>query len=437
MSARPEHDRGHVLIIVQNLPVPLDRRVWLECQTLNAAGYRVSVICPKGPGDPGRQVLDGVLLLKYRPAPEARGALGFLFECVYAWLQTARLARQLWREDPFHAMQACNPPDTFFALARRYQGRGVRFVFDHHDLCPEIFRARFGRDDGLALWVLLALERATFATADQVISTNESYRAVAVHRGRVDRQNTTVVRSGPDPSVMQRGPEAPELRHQRAHLACYLGVMGHQDGVDLAIRAAAALVHDGGRRDIHFAFLGFGDCLEDLKALTHELDLDDYVTFTGRAELPEIRRYLSTADIGLSPDPRNAFNDASTMNKTLEYMAFELPVVAFDLVETRVSAGPAAVYVEPTDPAAFAQAVAELLDDPERRAVMGREGRRRIEDGLGWPHQAEAYRGVYDALLGAAQPEASVLAEVPTTRLADDAPSVRSVAVATSAAVDG
>ncbi len=395
--------REHILILVQNLPVPLDRRVWLECQTLVRAGYRVSVICPKGPGDPDVEVLDGVRLLKYAPPREARGTLGFVNECVVAWTRTARLARRLWLEDPFDVIQACNPPDTFFLLARRYRRQGVRFVFDHHDLCPEIFRSRFGRDGGLALNLLLALERATFATADHVISTNESYRAVAVHRGRKRPRDTTVVRSGPDPAVMRPGPPEPALRQGRTHLACYLGVMGHQDGVDTVIRAADELVHRRGREDVTFALLGFGDTYDDLRALTHELGLDEHITFTGRADLEMITRYLSSATVGLSPDPPGPFNDASTMNKTLEYMAFELPVVAFDLPETHVSAGPAAVYADGDDPVAFANALERLLDDPRRRAAMAAEGRRRIETSLGWPHQAEAYREVYDRLFGPAE----------------------------------
>jgi glycosyltransferase involved in cell wall biosynthesis len=410
-SSAPSDGFGHVLILVQNLPVPLDRRVWLECQTLVRAGYRVSVICPKGPGDPARELLDGVRLLKYDPPPEATGARGFARECAVSWLHTARLARRLWREDPFDVIQACNPPDTFFLIARLYRARGVKFVFDHHDLCPEIFRSRFDRDGGLAVSFLLGLERATFAAADHVISTNESYRSVAIHRGRQRRLDTTVVRSGPDPAVMKAGVADPSVKRGRELLCCYLGVMGHQDGVDVVVRAADELVNRRGRDDVSFALLGFGDTLEDLKRLTSELHLDGHVTFTGRADIDVIRRYLSSADVGLSPDPSSPFNDASTMNKTLEYMAFGLPVVAFDLPETRVSAGPAAVYADGDDHIAFADAVERLLDDPSRRSVMASEGRRRIEDGLGWPHQAEAYRRVYRGLLGPAADEALTLDE--------------------------
>ncbi len=396
LPARPGHE--HIGIIVQNLPVPLDRRVWNECQALVAAGYRVSVICPKGPGDPSFQELDGVRIHKYAPPPAKEGLAAFVYESGYCWLRTAHLARRIHRHEPFDAIQACNPPDTFWALASLFKPLGVRFVFDHHDLCPEIYRSRFDRHDGPALRLLLALERATFATADHVISTNESYRKVAMTRGRRRWDETTVVRSGPDPSRLYPVAPDPAVKGDHAHLCAYLGIMGHQDGVDMVLRAANLIVHEWGRTDIGFALLGFGDCLEDLRTLSHDLDLDDHVTFTGRVDLDEIRRYLSSADVGLSPDPRSPFNDASTMNKTMEYMACALPVVAFDLHETRVSAGNAAVYAPDDDVVSFAKSIVGLIDDPETRAAMGARGRQAVELWLGWPPQAETYTGVYDRL---------------------------------------
>ncbi|MEI7592779.1 MAG: glycosyltransferase family 4 protein [Actinomycetes bacterium] len=399
-SSAADHTRtGHVLIVVQNLPVPLDRRVWLECQTLVSAGYQVSVICPKGPNDPPRQSLDGVTLLKYNPPKPVNGLIGFAWECAYSWVHAARLARRLFREQPFDVIQACNPPDTYFLLARMFRSRQVRFVFDHHDLCPEIYRSRFGRDRGIGIEFLLALERATFASADHVISTNSTYQGVAIHRGRRSRQDTTVVRSGPDPAVMVAGESDETLRNGREFLCCYLGIMGHQDGVDLVIKVADELVNERGRRDVQFALLGFGDTFDDLRALTTKLGLDEYVTFTGRADLPMISSYLSTATVGLSPDPPTPFNQASTMNKTLEYMAFGVPVLAFDLAETRVSAEGAADYVADGSPSAFADALEVLLGDPARRKTMGVEGRCRIETELGWPRQAPAYLSVFDRLL--------------------------------------
>jgi glycosyltransferase involved in cell wall biosynthesis len=406
LDARDPDGRGgpaHVGIIVQNLPVPLDRRVWNECQTLVAAGYRVSVICPRGPGQSRRQHLDGVDIHTYRPPPPARGTAGFVLESVVSWLCTLAIALRIHHRHPVAAWQACNPPDTYWAIGALFKRTGARFVFDHHDLCPEIYRTRFDRHDGLALRILLLLERATFAVADHVIVTNESYRSVAIERGRRARRDTTVVRSGPDPERLRPGPPDPQRLRGHRHIAAYLGVMGHQDGVDVIVRAADLIVHRWGRTDVGFVLMGFGDCLEDLRSLTTRLGLDDHVHFTGRVDLPEIRRELCTASIGLSPDPRSPFNDVSTMNKTLEYMACGLPVVAYDLRETRVSAGPAAWYAPGDDVESFAKTALALIDEPEARAAMGRIGRERIEDRLGWPTQATAYADVYRALLGDAR----------------------------------
>jgi glycosyltransferase involved in cell wall biosynthesis len=393
-----------VLIIVQNLPVPLDRRVWLECQALTAAGYQVSVICPKGPGDGRYQVLSGVHLYKYAPPPQANGVLGYLLEFVYCWLRTARLTLKVWRRAPFQVMQACNPPDTYWALARLWRSRGVSFVFDHHDLNPEVFRSRFGEPTGLAARIQLAglywLERKTFHTAARVISTNQSYQRIAWERGSVPVKHTTVVRSGPDTSVMRPGEPKPELRNGRQHLVAWLGIMGPQDGVEGVLEVAHKVVREHGREDVQFALLGFGDCLEDLKRQCAELGLDDYVTFTGRVGPEQIAHYLSTASIGLSADPLSPLNDLSTMNKTMEYMAYALPVVSYRLTETVVSAGDCAVYLEPGDVTGFVGAVVELLDDPERRQRLGRAGRARAEQVLDWRPQAQAYVGVYNDLYG-------------------------------------
>lgn len=388
-----------ILIVVQNLPVPLDRRVWLECQALTSAGYGVSVICPKGPGDPSFEVLDGVRIHKYTPPPAAKGLFAYLYEFVYCWLWTAHLALREYRRVGFDVLQACNPPDTYFALAALFRPAGVKFVFDHHDLCPEIYAAKFGRTGGLVHRTLLWLERSTFQLADHVISTNESYRQIALTRGGRTPETVSVVRSGPDLRRLVRRPPAPELKEGADFLCTYVGIMGRQDGVDRLIDAARVVVHEMGRTDVHFSLLGFGDCLEDLRQQVARDGLQDYVTFTGRAGDETLCRYLSTADLGLSPDPRSAFNDLSTMNKTIEYMAFGLPVVAFDLKETRVSASKAATYVADGDVRGFAKSIVELLDDPQRRAEMGRIGRERVVRELAWEHQAPRYLSLYDELL--------------------------------------
>jgi glycosyltransferase involved in cell wall biosynthesis len=400
-TSREAASRPRVLIIVQNLPVPFDRRVWLECQALRDAGYDVTVICPKGHGDASRDVRDGVTLLKYRQYAPGGHAAGFVVEYLYSFLATARLLLRARREGRFDVLQACNPPDIFWPLARWLRWKDhTRFVFDHHDLCPELFDSRFSQGRPLFRRGLVALERATFRTADHVISTNGSYAQVAVERGGKDAGDVTVVRTGPDPARMCKQRPVPELRRGRRHLVAYLGVMGPQDGVELALRAAQHVVHVLGRTDVAFSFLGSGDCYEDLTALRDALGLRDHVDLPGRVSDKTVSDVLSTAAVGLSPDPDNPLNNVSTMNKTLEYMAFGLPVVAFDLKETRVSAEMAACYVPDGDVAAFATAILDLLDDDRRRAVMGGIARSRIEQVLGWPHQRPAYVGVYDGLVG-------------------------------------
>jgi glycosyltransferase involved in cell wall biosynthesis len=393
--------RPRILIIVQNLPVPFDRRVWLECSALTAAGYDVTVVCPKGKDDPGHEVVDGVTLLKYRPFAPGGGALGFVLEYAYSFLATARLVLRARRQGTFDVLQACNPPDIFWPIARWLRRRdGTRFVFDHHDLCPELYDSRFPDGSRLPHRGLLTLEKATFRTADHVVATNASYADVAVRRGGKKPADVTVVRTGPDQERLRRKTAIPALRRGREHLVAYIGVMGPQDGVDLAARAAAHVVHDLGREDVAFTFMGAGDSYSEIVALRENLGLQDYVELPGRVPDDTVLDVLSTADVGLSPDPKNPLNDVSTMNKTMEYMAFGLPVVAFDLKETRVSAEGAASYVPSGDVAAYARAIVELLDDDDKREVMGREGRRRIEDELAWSYQRDAYVDVYDTLVG-------------------------------------
>ncbi len=390
----------HVLIIIQNLPVPLDRRVWLECQALREAGYQVSVICPKGPGDPSHQVIEGIDISKYTPYPPTTRMVGFLVEHVYAFTMTTWLTLKVWRRSRVDALQACNPSDIFWPLAKLFRSLGgTKFVFDQHDLCPELYESRFPGGNRLPYWGLRVLEWCTYRTADHVIATNDSYRAAAIGRGRRRPSDVTVVRSAPNANRLRRGEPDPALRRGRRFLVCYLGVMGPQDGVDIVLRAADFIVHDLGRQDVSFTLMGTGDCFEELVALRDALGLRDYVQFTGRAPDDLVFAVFSTADVGLSPDPKNPLNDVSTMNKTMEYMAFELPVVAFDLRETRVSAADAGVYAEPNDVESYTRAIVELLDDEPRRRSMGAVGRRRIEGELAWTHQRDAYVRVYDALL--------------------------------------
>jgi glycosyltransferase involved in cell wall biosynthesis len=388
-----------VLIIVQNLPVPFDRRVWLECQALVSAGYRVAVVCPKGSGDPGYQVVDTVELHKYRPYAPGGSKLSFITEYAYSFLATAWLARRARRSGRFAVIQACNPPDIFWPIAVTFRAiEGTKFVFDHHDLCPELYESRFPDGPRLPYRALRALERWTHRAADHVISTNGSYRDIAVTRGGRSADDVTIVRTGPDPHRLRRGPADPARRRGRRFLAAYIGVMGPQDGVGIVVRAADIVVHELGRDDIAFTLIGSGDCFDDLVALRDELGLAGHVEFTGRVPDELVTRILSTADVGLSPDPKNPLNDLSTMNKSMEYMAFELPVVAFDLHETRVSVGDAGVYVKPNDVHEYAEAIVALMDEEPRRTLLGKLGRARVEQELAWCHQERAYLDVYDRL---------------------------------------
>jgi len=390
-----------VLIIIQNLWVPFDRRVWLECQALVAAGYDVTVVCPKGPNDPSYQVIDGVTVHKYKAYAPGGSKAGFVWEYAYSFLTTLRLVFRARKAGKFRVLQACNPPDIFWPIAmllRRLDG--TRFVFDHHDLCPELFQSRFGGTTSLPYKGLRFLERMTHRKADHVISTNDSYRRIAITRSGKANHDVTVVRTGPDPDKLLRGAADESLRRGHRHLVTYIGVMGPQDGVDIVVRAADHIVNTLGRTDVAFTLMGGGDSFDDVVALRDQLGLGEYVEFTGRVPDETVRAVMSTADLGLSPDPKNPLNDVSTMNKTMEYMAFELPVVAFDLVETKVSAEDAAVYVEPNDVQQYGEAIVDLLDDEVRRRRMGKLGRERVENVLAWKHQQKAYLEVYDQLTG-------------------------------------
>lgn len=377
----------HILILVENLPVPFDRRVWLEATALRDAGYGVSVICPASERyGPGYEFLEGVHIYRYRLPETGVGFAAYAREYAVAMLQTLRLSVKVWYLRRFDAIHACNPPDLFFLVALLYKLFGTKFVFDQHDLSPETYMVqRKGRKD-IVYRILLWLERLTYATADVVIATNESIRGFALGRGHVPPEHVFIVRTGPDFRRLHVVEADVALKQGARHLVCYLGVMGPQDGVDYGLRAAAWIVHHQQRPDVHFTFIGKGDALPQLKQLTADLGLEPYVTFTGRVSDEDLVRYLSTADVCISPDPENGLNEYHTMNKTLEYMAMGKPQVAFDLAEMRVSAGDAADYARPNEIEDFGARVLALLDDPDRRAAMGACGRKRIEEELSWDH---------------------------------------------------
>ncbi|MGW8375286.1 glycosyltransferase family 4 protein [Streptomyces sp. ODS28] len=384
------------LILVENLSVPFDRRVWQECTTLREAGWEVHVICPRGEkrDTEAEAVIDGVRIHRYPLRAATGGPAGYLKEYGTALWHTLRLARKVGPVDVVHA---CNPPDLLFLPALWLKRHGARFVFDQHDLVPELYLSRFDRGEDLLYRGVCALERRTYKAADVVLATNESYKDVAVRRGGKRREDVFVVRSAPDIDRFQPVPPEPELKRGKPHLLCYLGVMGPQDGVDYALRALAKLRDEVGRTDWHAVFVGAGDAFDAMVELSRELGLSEQVQFTGRVPDAELVRYLSSADVCLSPDPRNPLNDVSTMNKVLEYMVMGRPIVSFELKEARVSAGEAAVYAPANDEAAFARNIALLLDDPEQRERMGKTGRERISGQLSWRNSQRALLDAYDA----------------------------------------
>ena len=389
-----------VLIVVENLPVPLDRRVWLEATTLVQAGYEVSVICPTGRGwDKPREEIEGVHIYRYPEPPEAHaGAAAYAREYGAALWHMFRLARIVHRERGFDVIHGCNPPDLVFLLALRWRLGGVRYLFDHHDVCPELFEAKFGRR-GLLYRVMLIWERMTFATASVSIATNESFREIAIRRGRMPPEDVFTVRSAPKVEKFALRPPDPAWKKGAATLIGYVGVIGQQEGMDLLVEAADHLIRKLGHSDVHFAIVGFGPHLPEVQRDVAARGLDPWFTFTGPLYGEDLLAVLNSADIGVAPDPKNPMNDISTMNKIMEYMTLEKPSVQFDLKEGRTSAGEASLYARANDPADFAARIAWLIEHPDEGRAMGRKGRARVLRSLSWsasvPQLLAAYERVF------------------------------------------
>lgn len=388
---------GRVLILVENLPVPFDRRVWQEALALRDAGYDVTVICPRTRRYPAaREVLEGVEVLRY-PAPyEARRAVGYPLEYGNALVQMLRLAAVSRRRGRFAVIQACNPPDLLFLVALPFVlADRTPFVFDHHDVSPELLLAKRPHGTPLLLTLTKVAERLTFALASVSIATNASYREVALTRGRMAPDDVFIVRSGPDLRRFAGGTVRPELRRGRDHLVAYVGVMGSQEGIDHLLDAAEVLVRQE-RRDVMFVLAGSGPEHGRLRHRAGEMGLAEHVVFPGRISDAELLDLLATADVCVNPDEVNRMNDISTMNKVLEYMAMAKPIVQFDLHEGRVSAGEASMYAAANDPRSLAAALGGLLDDPVRGKEMGLAGRARVEGELTWERQVPALLAAYD-----------------------------------------
>jgi len=371
----------------------------MEATTLQKAGYQVSVISPKGKGfQKDYEVIDGIHIYRHPLPPEASSVAGYFQEYSSSLCWEFRLAQRVWRNQGFDIIHICNPPDLIFLVAAWFKiFRGVRVIFDHHDLNPELYEAKYGRR-GFFYYALNCAEFLTFATADVVISTNESYREVALTRGRKKPEQVVVVRSGPDLSRFYPVLPNSAYRRGRKYLVGYVGVMGVQEGLDHLLRVVHYIVGNGCQA-IHFMLIGSGPAKEQLTALAQELGINEFVEFTGRVSDEELLERLSTCDICVNPEQKTPFNDRSTMNKILEYMALGKPVVQVDLLEGKRSAAGASIYARSGDEVDFAEKILELLEQPERRRQMGIEGQLRMREMLEWRHQTPRLLDAYAKVL--------------------------------------
>lgn len=379
--------------------MPFDRRVWLEAQALRDAGYTITVICPQMKGfTKPFEVLDGITVHRHPlPLEGDTGLLGFLLEYGIAFFWEFLLTWRVFLTRGIDIIHACNPPDNICLIGLMFKLFGVRFVFDQHDINPELYIAKYGRK-GPLYYILLAFERLTYATANMVISTNQSYRQIALTRGKKEPSRVFIVRSAPDTSKFQ--PVAPDesLKAGHRYLVAYLGVMGKQEGVDLLLKSIALIVNEKKREDIYFVLIGSGPERPTLEAMSRTFGLGNKVRFTGRIPDAELLSILSTSDVCVNPDRVNEMNDKSTMNKIMEYMAVGKPIVQFEMTEGRYSAGEASLYAKPNDPIDFAEKILQLLEDPGACERMGALGRQRMESELDWGYSREALLKAYGTL---------------------------------------
>lgn len=386
-----------ILIIVENLPVPFDTRVWQEATTLAREGYTVSVICPKGKGyNEDYEYLEGVHIYRHDLPKEGNGPIGYAREYFSALWHEYRLARKIYKERGFHVIHGCNPPDNIYMVASRFKGKGVDYVFDHHDICPELYEAKFGKTSGPLYKSQLWLERHTYDHCTFAFVTNESYKEIAIRRGGMSPDKVHVLRSGPRLERLKIQSPKPEIKRGKRFMVGYLGVIGQQEGIEYLLEAARCLRDEKGRDDIFWGIVGGGPHLEALRRKSEEMGLQDIVEFTGRVSDEKMLDYLNTADVCVNPDEYNAMNDKSTMNKVLEYMALGKPIVQFDLTEGRYSAQDASLYAERNNARDMADKIVMLLDDPERREKMAAIGRERILNELSWDHTSRALISAYD-----------------------------------------
>ena len=388
-------DSRKVLIIVENLPVPFDTRVWQEATTLAMNGYTVSVICPKGKGyTQEEEYLQGVHIFRHDLPAEGNGAVGYAKEYLTALKEELRLAKKVYKEIGFDVIHGCNPPDDIYMVAKHFKKYGVKYVFDHHDICPELFEAKFGKTSGLLYKSQLWLEKQTYKHCTFAFVTNESYKKIAIERGKMNPNNVIVLRSGPKLERMRIMPPVESIKRGYKYMVGYLGVIGQQEGIEYLLDAAKYIKeHDN---NVFWGIVGGGPHLKALKKQAHDMGVYDCVEFTGRAPDQQMLEYLNTADVCVNSDKYNSMNDKSTMNKILEYMALAKPIVQFDLTEGRYSAQDASLYAKNNDAEDMAKKIMELLDNPELRKKMGAYGRNRVVNELSWEHTSKALLEGYE-----------------------------------------
>ena len=394
-------DRNRVLMILENCSYLRDARVGKQAKALQERGYQVSVISPEPGKLPSRVVIEGVRVYGFPPIAVFYGTVGYFFEYAYASFAITVLSVYIALVEGFDIIHIANPPDCIILAMTLYKLLGKRIIYDQHDLCPELYEAKFSRPSALLLRLQLGLERVSYQLADHIIVTNESGRKVALGRGRQATEKVTVVRNGPELERLHGLLPDAELRKRSSNIIAFVGVVGHQDGLDYLCRALCSLRSDWKQEDFLCIVVGDGDALSSVKALARELGLDHKISFVGWVSDPEVYfRYLFTADICVAPDPSNKYNDRSTFVKIMEYMLAGKPVVAFDLPETRVSAEGAALYASPNDYRDFAAKIATLIANERLRHSMGKLGQRRVETCLAWQYSIPSLLAVYDRVSG-------------------------------------
>ena len=387
-----------VCIIVENEPVPFDQRTWQEARALRDAGFHVAVICPKGHGtQASRETLQGIEIYRHRIWP-ARGHFGYLLEYFMSLVAEFFLAAKAYSDHKFQILEACNPPDITFLVALAFKPLGVRFVFDHHDLSPELYAVKFNRR-GLVYRLIEWAERWTFQCADLSLATNESFREIAIARGGMRPDRVVVVQTCADLREVNGNHPDPKLKGDFRNMVLYVGVMESQDGLQLLLESIEHLVKEKGRKDTRFVLIGEGTEYPELKRAVARKGLDKFVEFTGELPHSEVGHYLISADVCVAPDPLNELNDRCTMIKNLEYMAYRKPVVLFDLQEGRRTLGDGALYARPNDPIDFAKQIEQLLDCETLRKTLGDRNGERARNGLNWQVQGEILTTAFRTLL--------------------------------------